>query len=839
MVGLLETPLLVRPRPYPDESWLGYYLRLSNANGAPFMTWIASVLAEARNTEVHSAVSEWIKPDAPARLAPLLGVSTDRLNAIALTRSQEANARRTKFSLGKLGLDRKNLRLERPQVCPLCLQKRHYAHRAWDLAPVTTCPEHRVHLVDACPQCNAPLRWARAKLKHCQCGFDLSRATPRSADQAELTLSQWVVDALDQVKWVQPRLAPAISHLDSSQLFELISTLAECITRNVTDVSPGLCLEQVDHQRLHVVQLAIWRSFESWPLEFFKMLDCVHTARATELGLAAADAWLADLRNKWTMPVCEHSPFEFLRFAIAAYRPAPFADAIPPEFRVNPPSERVMGKSAAARFLGVNLEHVNTLVTSGKLLASGIAGEGHESSFDIHDLVQLRETLSHLVNVSTASKLLNVSARAVTSLVRSGLLKPWQGPTVDGYGRYRIDSRELLSLLGNLSNISLQSCTDHSLAAPNYARGMLNRVGVDTSRLVHEILAGNLKMARYSTRHGLGGIQFSKAEVDRFVARQFPGLERMIPINDVASQVGIHYEAVRQLVLKGFLRPEKRRLSHGATCQCVSAEDIEKFREKYIFTREIGEIIGRFPSSIAKRLAAEGIRPVSGPSIDGASVYLFERSAIKGLDWDRLMKKKVSGWPIGTWRREGEPSQSPTPGFLGTEQVARQLKTSCQKIVQLVKRGLLKCEPGSAKLKRVRFFTQSQVDHYLMQYRNNPKLLTVDEAAAILGITSFVLLRRWAWSGRLAIIDSGLGRYVAKTEVQKIQRLARETLSAVEAAKMLRISAYGVVDKLRGVGVEPISGPGIDTFRSYRYRRLDIENFSRQVGQRYVENTPN
>lgn len=829
MAGLLETPLLVRPPPHPHESWIGYYLRLSSANGAPFVTWVASALGQNANREVHSVVSEWTKPDTPARAAPLLGVSADRLNAIALTRSQEADAGRTKFSLGKLGLDRKYLRLERPQVCPLCLQKNQYAHRAWDLASVTACPEHRVHLVDTCPQCNAPLRWARAELKHCQCGFDLSLATTRYADQDEIALSQWVVDALDQGKGVWPQLAPTISHLDLSQLFELISTLTESITRSVIDVSPGLYLEQLDHQRLHVVQLAVWRSFESWPLEFFKLLDCVHTARVTELGLVAADAWLADLRSKWTMPVGELRPFEFLRCAIAAYRAAPFADAIPPEFRVNSSSQRVVGRSGAALFLGVKPEHVDTLVTRGKLARSAKAEEGHETTFDIHDLVQLRGTLSHLISVSTASKLLNLSASMVKNLIHSGLLKPWQGPTVDGYGRYRIDSREVVALLGNFSDIRLQSCTDSSLATLNYARGMLNRIGLDTSRFVHEILAGNLKMARYSAPHGLGGIRFSKAEIDRFVARRIPALEQMIPIKDIASQMGIYYEPIRQLVLKGFLQSEKRRLPHGAMCQCVSAKDVEKFREKYIFTREIGAIIGRFPVSIAMRLAAEGIRPVSGPSVDGAPVYLFERSAIKDLDWGRLMKKKVIGWPLSTSRQERQPSQSPVPGLLGTEQVARQLKTSCQKVVQLVKRGLLNCEPGSAKLKRVRFFTQAQVDQYLNQYCNNPKLVTVVEAAAILGITTFVLLRRWAWSGRLAVIDSGMGRYVAKADVQKIQRIARETVSAVEAAKMLRISPFGVVNKLRGVGIEPVSGPGIDSFRSYRYRRLDIESFSHQA----------
>lgn len=63
------------------------------------------------------------------------------------------------------------LRLETRAICPACMAGSMAQPAVWLLGPLRTCPAHRVPLIDACPECAAPLAWKGANPSQCaKCG---------------------------------------------------------------------------------------------------------------------------------------------------------------------------------------------------------------------------------------------------------------------------------------------------------------------------------------------------------------------------------------------------------------------------------------------------------------------------------------------------------------------------------------------------------------------------------------------------------------------------------------------------------------------------------------------
>ena len=86
-----------------------------------------------------------------------------------------------------------DLRLRTPSFCTECVGQKGFIETHFDLACMTGCPEHRRVVLSSCPDCGAPLRWARPGLTECQCGASLLSA--RGAP-----LAGYKVDLLDIVR---------------------------------------------------------------------------------------------------------------------------------------------------------------------------------------------------------------------------------------------------------------------------------------------------------------------------------------------------------------------------------------------------------------------------------------------------------------------------------------------------------------------------------------------------------------------------------------------------------------------------------------------------------------
>ena len=162
----MEGLLLVRPLPLRGEGLRGYLLRVADANGLlPDLDLFRALRGRAGRSG---------SPDLVAIAnAGQLGLDTSEMTSLGCFGPVRGETR-CQHVRHKIALQ--HLRAQQAAVCPRCLVAQPAIWADWELLAQVVCPDHGCWLIDACPRCGQALRWRRAGLCTCGCGFDLRRA---------------------------------------------------------------------------------------------------------------------------------------------------------------------------------------------------------------------------------------------------------------------------------------------------------------------------------------------------------------------------------------------------------------------------------------------------------------------------------------------------------------------------------------------------------------------------------------------------------------------------------------------------------------------------------------
>ncbi|WP_292950258.1 MULTISPECIES: TniQ family protein [unclassified Neptuniibacter] len=175
----------VRPYSEPNESLLGYCVRLSKRNGLSGLRMLYDLIG-VPNIGKNKSRSELDRSEVILeKLAPILGRDLS-----VLREAFSAQSPVWVYDEKRLIQD---IRIEHPRICPNCIIEKGFVDWRWGLAHLSTCPEHQVLLLDACPSCNKPLDWHSSLLQGChKCG-----ATWEGMD-----ISKRPITSLEEKAWV-------------------------------------------------------------------------------------------------------------------------------------------------------------------------------------------------------------------------------------------------------------------------------------------------------------------------------------------------------------------------------------------------------------------------------------------------------------------------------------------------------------------------------------------------------------------------------------------------------------------------------------------------------------
>lgn len=200
--------LLVRPKPYSDESLESYLLRLSQENGferysvfsGSIKSWLREQDHEAagafplelcRVNVFHASRSSGLRVRALRLIEQLTDQSPSCLLQLALMHSAITFGREHK-AVHRAGVDIPLgfIRTNPIPCCPECLRESGYIRQHWHYTPYGACHLHGGELIAHCPSCGGSLNYMQSdSLTHCRCGFDLRTATTAPANQEALQLA--------------------------------------------------------------------------------------------------------------------------------------------------------------------------------------------------------------------------------------------------------------------------------------------------------------------------------------------------------------------------------------------------------------------------------------------------------------------------------------------------------------------------------------------------------------------------------------------------------------------------------------------------------------------------
>ncbi len=255
--------LVVRTRPAPTESLMGFVLRLTEHNGYPTTAFVLAAMGK-----------EWYLPKVgrldAAGLASLVGLGQGDIDRLT---HKPAERPRAYVRVYGSDLPSAEVNLRRPKVCPACLAEGRPCEAFWDLAQAIVCPMHKVHLVSECPGCSKHLLWARSKVRQCKCGFDLTTAPVAPATPALAELMAFLRNKVYQDEGLAP-LSPTmiqLAHLDLRRVCKLIWVMSGVVHHARGELrAPKARSHYREH--LHVVAAAL----SNWPVGFREFLSSTY-----------------------------------------------------------------------------------------------------------------------------------------------------------------------------------------------------------------------------------------------------------------------------------------------------------------------------------------------------------------------------------------------------------------------------------------------------------------------------------------------------------------------------------------------------------------------------------
>jgi len=164
--------LLRKSVPYRDESLLSYIYRLAKDNNCP-VGWIVK---ECKLDKVYK--DNYFTFDYNDREMELLAsaVEMDKSTIMDMTMSKYYLHFDKNYPSGYFFIQ--NNFKNGIKYCPLCLKEQNYHRLFWQFNQIKICLNHKVVLIENCPECG---RWITIDTiinDKCECGFKISQTKP-------------------------------------------------------------------------------------------------------------------------------------------------------------------------------------------------------------------------------------------------------------------------------------------------------------------------------------------------------------------------------------------------------------------------------------------------------------------------------------------------------------------------------------------------------------------------------------------------------------------------------------------------------------------------------------
>jgi TniQ len=825
--------LVCSAEPLTDESMMGYLLRLVERNDYDHLSWLLQ-MAEIRDY-VHTGCCFIF--DNSLNLTPLsriTGVEEAKLSALLYHPAGAERRKMGDYLVFGSPVPQYVIRPKSPKICPRCLRESAHARRIWDLIPVTVCPIHKCLLLDECPNCRARLTWIRTSVSHCRCEFDWSKYKPRPVDEPELAIAKQI-HRLCKLKFGKNG---AVNHWDQSNpLYKLnlryfFSALFFVASQyGGFNDTKGKFFASKRNAEIHKLLCQAFLAFNNWPNNFFSFLDWRRTQKVKEKFAHGLRREFGEYKAVLYGQLSA-KPLDFLRRAFEDYIVERWDGGYTSHMRrLNDDAlgkKKYVSMDEAKRLLNTPL--IYGLISSGSLKA--IMRREGEKNFVLVErasLEELKDELGQALGISQLSQVLMLQRMRIFDLIEAELLKPLRGPSVDGCADWKFSLAEAEGLLKNFRNNLMQDDKSPKGKSLTFKQLLvrLDRFGVNLSAFIQAVLRGEVRPCGLSKRKGLQNFLFADGQVSEFLQNNSQIREESYSVQAAAKILDTDMCLIYSLIKKGFIHAQK---TSGSGPLIVRKSDLETFTSTFTLIGKIARKLDTHSNYLVALLEEQGVKPVSGPMVDGGLKIVFKKSDLDAIDLGKL----VSSAKSESKRFAVKPKRSTSP--LNEAEAAEALGVDVSAIRQFAERGIVKPLRFISPTRTVDggyYFSKSIIERHKELSLDYRKLFMHIEVMKLFNIQRETLLKKYVRTGRLTIVaefkNGKHGRlYFRMEDVKALSEIEKQTIITPEAAEILGVYV-SVVNKLIDSGdLKPISGPNVDGFGKNLFLRSDVEELRRQ-----------
>jgi hypothetical protein len=838
MIETQSGRLLRRGHPKPDESLWGYILRLGEANGYEKPYWIAQMLGLNLNTLYKGAFLFDMSLDWSG-LAQLSGAGLNEI--IALTYPPDGDSPTFTNLFFGMPVPKYVIRPVQAKICPACLADSAHCRRMWEFTLVTVCPTHNSLLVDECPGCRQRVSWSRNRVCCCRCNYDWRDIPLTPVEGIELELTRQIyrlckVPGFDECSTI----ANPLCRLDLNGLVTVVLLIASQY-EGITDTrGKQLLTLQSRNSAIHAIICRALQVFETWPSNYFSFLDWrrSHLSDTKYVGGLSKDfgGFYVALYRKHTA----HA-FKFLRDAFEEYLRTRWIGGYLASIRNQSlnrnltglmPQKQYLSRVEAAARLKSDFEKVDNLINSGTLRAV-VHQEGKKRRILV-DADSLEETCrwrENLINRSDVCNLLGITGNAVIDLVKHGVLNLLPGATPDGQRKRQFSRREVQLLLERITgNIRESPGTKHVevVGLKQALRVFRYCEGYGMGRFVRAILDGLIRPCGKSQTIGLGGLLFLKDELQKYrLELRRVSNHDLIGIVEAAEDLGFNLGFTYHLCHTGIL-PATKKHKRGSSPFVMTMNDIKSFKDTYmVLAKKEALKLNTTVRRLVISLKAQGILPLTGPIIDGATRYLYKRSDLESIDL-----AKTSGEAKVKLKQEQKIKYR---YIFNAAEAAKRLGTTVKIVNELAACGVL-----PTYIPRTReampddgyYFSYYVLESYRRLQGEISGLVSTSVAASMLNESLGAFHQSWVRAGYIkpVKVTGAPGRnYFRRADINTLVILKQGTMNLQTVTRSLGVRSGIVLDWIKSGMLQPVPVKIGSANGYYRFLKDDVDKIREKL----------
>lgn len=585
----MQRAWLFSPYPWPNEGILGYIRRLARENGYPTIGYL---------------VQGCYRRTTPGQVLDVLDPTIDCTYRFA-------------SDLIKTYSERFNLRNRR--ICPHCWRDAPVDRPLWEWKLGVACPIHHCYLIESCPCCEQIWQGGLTRLSPC-CETHLRNCDPDDASENIVTLMAKLIDAWETNNVPLSKYGAGLTWVEWTHLIQLIGGYATSPTAPRPSRPAGL------HGLLEArtVVSAAADALMNWPQEFKHYLDCqlqqYPMSATVPIGLKKVFGRL----YKHLFVTLKGPGFDGLRAEFARY----VSDHLPylitrrNQFLLRhldkPPTWSTLAQ--ASRQTRQSKRRVASLVKAGTIDGSVRRYVNGRESILIRTIedVDGNSTKDTILTLTAVVTSLGLKKSRVIQLVEAGLIRTaYRHNAMEQWAVLQSSLEKFRArpkVLGSARVlVSLKWLIQYKLTTPEFVE------------LVRAVLDGELCLAMFPSER-MSDWNFDREVVDEWIKirRRVPSVGITIP--QAAIELGIKQQVAYDLVRVGLLQSEYTVTKNAI--RVIPPSALVSFRKELIALSELARCMQYSPRKMLVKLAAYGVLPVTGPSVDGGRQYYVKRREV-------------------------------------------------------------------------------------------------------------------------------------------------------------------------------------------------------------------